>query len=99
MTEAPPIMILDLDTERLKSIRKSREVWLESETAIQDISEKSGGIFFAPETVGNSFDLWFKNSGSNRFSISSYLFAETSVCRFIKRENPQNKSFVKLCRG
>jgi VWFA-related protein len=51
MMEAPPIVVFDLDTERLKFIRKRREVWLESEAELQDISEKSGGIFFAPETL------------------------------------------------
>ncbi len=51
MIEAPPIVIFDLDTERLKFIGKRREIWLESEAELQDISEKSGGIFFAPETL------------------------------------------------
>ena len=51
MMEAPPIVIFDLDTERLKFIRRRREVWLESEIKLKDISEKSGGIFYAPETL------------------------------------------------
>jgi VWFA-related protein len=51
MMEAPPIVVFDLDTERLTFIRKRRELWLESEAKLQDISEKSGGIFFAPETL------------------------------------------------
>ncbi len=51
MIEAPPIVIFDLDTERLKFIRKRRQVWLESEGKLQNISEKTGGIFFAPETL------------------------------------------------
>jgi VWFA-related protein len=64
MIDAPPIVIFDLDTERLKFIRKRREGWLESEANLQDISEKSGGIFFAPETLETLLTFGSKIAGA-----------------------------------
>lgn len=49
MNEAQRIVILNLDNEMLRAIRRKREEWQTSETKLQNIAEDTGGVFQAPE--------------------------------------------------
>lgn len=49
MNEAQRIVIVNLDNEMLRTIRRKREEWQTSETKLQNIAEDTGGVFQAPE--------------------------------------------------
>lgn len=49
MNEGQRIVILNLNSEMIKTIRRKREEWQTSETKLQNLAEDTGGMFQAPE--------------------------------------------------
>lgn len=50
LNEAQAIIIITLDNERIRRVRRKREDWRVKEADLQVLAEDSGGLFQAPET-------------------------------------------------
>ena len=79
-------MLFELDRERLKIIRQRREAWLESEAKLETLSEKSGGIFFAPESLETLLTFGLKIAGA---IDSQYILTYTPKRQFA--DAPKNE--------
>ena len=51
MNKAQRIIILNLDNEQIKRVRKKREEWLESEGEMKNLANDTGGVFDAPDSA------------------------------------------------
>ena len=51
VNESQQIVILQLDNELIRAIRRHREAWQKSEAELQKLSQETGGMFHAPEEI------------------------------------------------
>lgn len=74
MYKSQGIIIFDLDSERIKLIRKKQEDWSKSQEKLQTLAEETGGEFQAPEELENLLRLSIRISNSiNSNYVITYI--------------------------
>lgn len=57
VNESQRIIIVQLDNEFIRAIRRNREAWRESEAELQKLAAETGGMFHAPEAAETMWEF------------------------------------------
>jgi len=87
MNEAPRIVVINLDNEMIRAVRRRREAWRTSEAKLQGLAEDTGGMFQAPEEYETILKLAVEIAQAIN---SSYLISYTPTKPIA--ESPKNST-------